>query len=225
MAPRKKMVGTVYAKLASRYGMPAPTHPRGRLLDVLVETILSQHTSDANSHRAFLELRKQYPRWEQVCEADPKSIERAIRSGGLARQKSVRIQTVLRSIREREGRLSLARLKKMSTDAVYNYLTSLPGVGDKTACCVLLFALDRPVMPVDTHIHRVTKRLGWISSRATPDVARATWERALPAEHLYHAHVLLIAHGRRCCVAQRPRCPECPIRAHCAYGRHGDGKL
>lgn len=217
--PQRRTVHDVYERLAERYGHPSPTHPTGKPVDVLVETILSQHTSDKNSHRAFVELRRTYPKWADLLSADPHDIEQAIRSGGLAKQKSVRIQQVLRIIAEREGRVSLALLQKMSDQEAYDYLTSLPGIGDKTACCVLLFALGRPKMPVDTHIHRIIKRLGWIASSATPETARHLIESALPQEYLYHMHVLLIAHGRQTCQAQIPRCSSCPINRKCPSAR------
>ena len=190
-------------------------------MNVLVETILSQHTSDKNSHRAFVQLRKQFPSWQQVLDAPTKAVEEAIRSGGLAKQKSARIQQVLREIRAREGRISLARLRRLDTKEIYDYLTALPGIGDKTACCVLLFAWGRAVMPVDTHIHRIIKRLGWIPQQAPPEAARAAVESRLPMESLYHMHVLLIAHGRETCKAQRPQCGICPIRRHCPSSRMG----
>ena len=218
MAPQKSTVNAVYRRLAAHYGRPAPTHPRGKPVDVLVETILSQHTSDTNSHRAFLSLRRAFPRWEDVRTAPPRRIETAIRAGGLARQKSRRIKEVLAIIKEREGRISLARLNRMSDDEAYTYLTSLPGVGDKTACCILLFALGRTVMPVDTHIHRITRRLEWIPTKAPPAHARAVWEKCLSPDKLYHAHVLLIAHGRRTCTARNPACGACPIRRLCPMG-------
>lgn len=211
---RNKVIG-VYTKLAARYGEPTATHPKGDPLNVLVETILSQHTSDRNSHRAYLTLRKTFPAWADVIAASPRAVERAIKSGGLARQKSVRIQTVLRQIYNREGSLNLDRLQSLSTDEAYTYLTTLPGVGGKTACCVLLFALNRNVMPVDTHIHRIVKRLGWIPSKATPDDARAVLEKGLADGHCYRLHVLLIAHGRQTCTARSPACGACPIRRHC----------
>jgi endonuclease III len=187
-------------------------------MDVLVETILSQHTSDKNSHRAYLSLRRALPRWETVADASLSDIEDAIRCGGLARQKARIIKNTLAEIRSREGRVSLRHLRKMDDEAIYAYLTSLPGIGSKTACCVKLFALGRQVMPVDTHIHRITKRLEWIAANGTPEHARIIWERRLERAALYHAHVLLIAHGRQCCRARAPLCSECPVRKHCPTG-------
>lgn len=219
MAPNRTTAHTVFRKLATQYGQPVATHPHGKPLDVLIETILSQHTSDKNSHRAYLALRRAFPRWDDVLSAPPHRIKEAIRFGGLAQQKSRRIKEVLGLIKQREGRLTLTRIKRMDDDEAYAYLTSLPGVGGKTACCVLLFALDRPVMPVDTHIQRIVKRIGWIRPNGSPDQARAVLEKCLSPALLYGAHVLLIAHGRQTCTARRPACRECPIRRHCATGR------
>jgi endonuclease III len=219
MPPFTRTVTSVFTQLSEHYGRPAATHPSGRPLDVLVETILSQHTSDRNSHRAFLSLRRAFPRWADICSAQVQDIEAAIRCGGLAKQKALRIQAVLRLIREREGKLSLARLNRLTDEEAYAYLAGLPGVGGKTACCVLLFSLGRTVMPVDTHIHRIVKRLGWIDERATPAAARRVLEQRLLPGQLYWKHVLLIAHGRQTCIAIRPRCGECPVRAYCAHAR------
>ena len=218
MVPLNKTIADTYRKLAAHYGWPEATHPKGKPLDVLIETILSQHTSDANSRRAYRELRHVFPRWDQVLTASPRAIEKAIRSGGLARQKSVRIKEVLRQIKEREGRIALARLGRMPPDEAYSYLASLPGVGGKTACCVLLFALGHPVMPVDTHIHRIIRRLGWVRPNARPDETRAVLEKYLSPSRLYHAHVLFIAHGRRICTARNPACGSCPLRSICPTG-------
>jgi len=218
MASPNKTIKEAYRKLAIHYGWPEATHPKGKPLDVLIETILSQHTSDTNSHRAYRELRRIFPRWEQVLTASPGAIEEAIRSGGLAHQKSVRIKAVLKQIKDREGRIALTSLHRMPADEAYSYLISLPGVGGKTACCVLLFALGHPVMPVDTHIHRIVGRLGWIRPNALPQETRAVLEKNLSPSQLYHAHVLFIAHGRRTCTARNPACGRCPLRSMCPTG-------
>lgn len=218
MTLNRNIARRVLAALKAYYGPPATSHPKGEPLDALIGTILSQHTSDINSHRAFETLRRALPTWEAVAAAPVDRIADAIRSGGLAGQKSVRIKKVLQRIKETEGRLNLDRLKSMSDADAYEYLTALPGVGDKTACCVLLFSLGRSVMPVDTHIHRITRRLGWIDDKTSPADARAVLERAFPPEDLYDLHVLLIAHGRQTCTARNPKCDCCPLRKFCAYG-------
>ncbi len=208
----------MHTALARAYG-PLPPFHGGDLIGELIATILSQNTTDKNSHRAYANLRSRFPRWEQVERARPAAIAARIRSGGLANIKAARIKKVLGILREREGRLSLRRLHSMPSPEVIKYLTSLPGVGIKTAACVLLFAMKRPVMPVDTHVHRVTRRLGWIPDRTPAERAGALIEPHIPKKRMYGMHIYLVWHGRRTCKAQRPRCGECPISKHCAMYR------
>jgi len=182
-----------------------------------VETILSQNTTDKNSHSAYLSLRRRFPAWSAVMQAPVRSIADCIRQGGLANIKAPRIKNVLKIIRKREGRLSLARLSRMSTGEATNYLTSLPGVGIKTANCVLLFSLRRPVMPVDTHVDRVTRRLGWIDRRTSVEDAGARIQPFVPPRLMLAVHVYLVWHGRRTCKAGRPLCSECVIRRGCRF--------
>lgn len=181
-------------------------------------TVLSQHTSDVNTARAFAGLKARFPEWDAVVRARPKQVADSIRSGGLADQKAPRIQAILREVERREGVLSLARLEDLPDDEVEDYLCSLPGVGPKTAACVLVFSLGRAAFPIDTHVHRVTKRLGWIPPAATADKAHALLKRAVPPELRYELHVQLITHGRTICKAQVPRCSECPLFDLCETG-------
>ncbi len=204
--------------LVVAYGERTP----GPALDPLSElilTILSQHTTDINSHRAFLQLREQFPTWEQVMDAPCENVEQAIRSGGLARQKAPRIQHILHEVLSQEGRLSLDNLAAMGVPAALQRLRALPGVGPKTAACVLLFACGLPVFPVDTHIHRVSRRLGLAPEKATPEAVQQIVERVLPPEETFDFHVNLIAHGRQVCRAQVPRCHACTLRHLCLYGQ------
>lgn len=210
----------MHRTLSRAYG-PLPPRRSGDLIGELVATILSQNTSDVNSGRAYRSLRRRFPAWSAVAEAPVREIARAIRSGGLANIKAPRIRDALRHIREREGRLSLARLSRMSDREAVEHLTSLHGVGIKTAACVLLFAMNRPVMPVDTHVHRVTRRLGWIPDRTPPERAGALLESFVPPRLIYGTHIYLVWHGRRTCKARRPRCGECVIARHCAAFRRG----
>ncbi|HEX2195830.1 MAG TPA: endonuclease III [Actinomycetota bacterium] len=180
--------------------------------------MLSQHTSDVNTARAFASLKARFPRWEDAARAPVRRVADAIRLGGLADQKAPRIKAILREIERREGEMSLARLETLSDDEVEAYLCSLPGVGPKTAACVLVFSMGRAAFPVDTHVHRVTKRLGWIPASATADRAHALLKQAVPPELRYEAHVQLIAHGRTICVARRPRCSECVLFDVCDAG-------
>ncbi len=212
----RRAVVQAHRILARAYG-PLPRIPAGDPLGQLVQTILSQNTSDVNSDRAYRSLRRRFPTWEKVLRAPAAAIAASIRHGGLANTKAPRIKEVLRLIREREGRLSLARLSRMADPAALDYLTSLPGVGIKTAACVLLFALRRPVMPVDTHVDRVTRRLGWIGPRTRIEDAGALIARHTPARRMLELHVYLVWHGRRTCKALRPRCRECPLRRNCRF--------
>jgi endonuclease III len=181
-------------------------------------TVLSQHTSDVNTARAFAGLKQRFPRWEAVVDAPPEEVADAIRSGGLADQKAPRIQAILREIERREGALSLARLGELRDDEVEDYLCSLPGVGPKTAACVLVFSMGRAAFPIDTHVHRVTRRLGWIPGNATADKAHALLKEAVPPEIRYELHVQLIAHGRTICKARNPSCSECVLLDVCDAG-------
>jgi len=205
-------------RLESVFGRPR----RGRRLpplDELVLTILSQHTNDLNRDRAFASLRRRFPRWEQVLRASPGRVEEAIRVGGLARTKSLVIRSVLAAVRRDQGCLDLSVLERLPIDEAKRYLLGLKGVGEKTACCVLLFSCRRPAFPVDTHIHRVTRRLGWVPARATPAAAHAILARLIPEARYYTAHVNLITLGRRVCRARAPDCPRCPLRRGCRYAR------
>ncbi|MBN1270262.1 MAG: endonuclease III [Kiritimatiellae bacterium] len=209
-----RSIREVHAKLATAYG-PLPRIARKPPLDSLIETILSQNTSDVNSGRAFASLRRAFPRWDQVERAKPAAIARAIRQGGLAQVKSVVIKRALQAVRAREGRLSLECLRRMSNQEVRDYLLSLPGVGIKTASCVLLFSLGRAVFPVDTHVFRTTRRLGWLPERVKVDDATAYLDPRIPERLRFGLHIYLVWHGRRTCPAHNPRCAECPISRHC----------
>ncbi|HEY3283873.1 MAG TPA: endonuclease III [Armatimonadota bacterium] len=204
--------------LDEAYGRPV-WHQRLLALEELVLTILSQHTSDVNSGKAFDTLRERFPTWEQVLEAPAADVIDAVRSCGLANQKGPRIQAALAEIEAREGRLSLDRMAQLPTDEVLAYLTSMHGVGPKTAACVLMFSLGRPYMPVDTHVHRISKRLGLIGPTTSADDAHVVLNELLPAEDLYPFHINLIRHGRQVCHAQRPECPQCPLLQVCPHGQ------
>lgn len=198
---------------------PFVPKPRLPVIDEVVATVLSQHTSDRNSERAFAQLKALFPAWEQVLAAPAGQVADAIRCGGIADQKARRIQQILAAIREREGRIDLSRLNDLADAAVEEYLTSLPGVGPKTAACVLVFSMGRDAFPVDTHVLRVATRLGWIPPRTTAEKAYRLLSAAIPPGLRYDLHLALIAHGRAVCKAQRPRCEACVLRDLCRYGR------
>ncbi len=202
--------------LAGAYGRPVWTSRRDATSE-LVLTILSQHTSDLNAGRAFEELRRRYRTWQAVEEARPDELERAIVSGGLAYQKAPRIQAALRQIRVERGDYSLDFLGAMPPRAARDWLTAIPGVGPKTASVVLLFSFGLPLMPVDTHVERVSRRIGLIRPKATLAEAHEEFLEILPADRVYEAHVNLITHGRKTCTARRPACHRCPVAARCRY--------
>jgi endonuclease-3 len=203
-------------RLEACYGVPK-WQPRMSPLDELISCILSQHTSDANSFRAFGKLKERFPTWEAVEKAPTKELADTIRSGGLADSKAARIQAVLRTLREKVGGYTLDLLQQMPDDEARRWLMALPGVGPKTAAIVLCFALGRPVIPVDTHVFRVAWRLGLIEKRIGEAKAHDALQALVPPELIYRFHVALIEHGRRVCKASRPRCEVCPLTDLCAY--------
>ena len=204
----------VLARLRAYYGTPEPRQSDGALAE-LVQTILSQNTSDVNTERAFASLWARFGDWEAILAAPTSAVADAIRSGGLAEIKAPRIQGVLRAIEQDRGELSLEFLADLPLDEARSYLTSLGGVGPKTAACVLLFALGMPALPVDTHVHRVSKRLGLIGERISAEAAHRLLEATIPPAEMFDAHMLLIRHGRVICKALRPRCEACPLADVC----------
>lgn len=204
----------VAQRLRRAYGAP-PAPRRLPPLDELVLTILSQNTNDTNRDRAYAELRGKLPLWDDVADAPLPVIERAIRSGGLAPTKAPRIRAVLRALRERGITLDDRALRRIRHDRLFDLLVGLPGVGPKTAACVLLFSLDRPYFPVDTHVHRVAIRLGLVPPKATAVQTQEQLQAALAADEMYGAHMNLIRHGRHVCVALRPICSQCVLNGLC----------
>jgi len=200
--------------LEQEYG-PREWHARRDPVDVLIETILSQNTSDANSGRAFASLKASFANWEAVASAPAEHIARVIKSGGLFQIKAARIKQVLEQIEKEQGRISLDSLKSMSTAEAEDYLMRLPGVGHKTASCVLLFSLGKPSLPVDTHVFRVAKRLGLIDSRVSIEKAPSLLQEQIPPSKVYQFHIYMIEHGRRICCARQPQCAKCILNRIC----------
>jgi endonuclease-3 len=189
-----------------------------------VLTILSQHTSDINRDRAFDEMRRRFPSWETVRDAPTEELADAIRAGGLANIKAPRIQDVLRLISEERGELDLDFLMEMSPEDAKAWLARFKGVGPKTAACVLMFACGMPVLPVDTHVYRVSQRLGLIDERTNAEKAHSVLEAMLAPEQRYPFHIHMITHGRRVCKAPRPLCEVCVVKEWCShYARHRSG--
>ncbi|MEA4883864.1 MAG: endonuclease III [Clostridia bacterium] len=210
--------------LEAMYG-PKPLRPHGDPVGELVHTILTQNTSDVNSDRTYASLRDAFSSWEDVADAPAAVIADLIRVGGLAEIKSARIVEVLRRIREEQGSISLDMLGGIDDKEAFGYLTSLPGVGPKTAACVLLFALGRPVFPVDTHVHRVSNRLGLVHTKDLAET-QAELARAMPADITYQLHMNMVTHGRRTCHARKPACDLCQVRPGCqAALDSGEGPL
>jgi endonuclease-3 len=210
----------VLALLEREYGRPR--HHRRPALDVLIGTILSQNTSDTNSHRAFQALKEAFPSWEAVAEARTSEIASAIRCGGLARIKAPRIRAILQQLLRERGKADLEFIERWPREKALDYLMVLPGVGAKTASCVLLFAFGKPVLPVDTHVHRVSQRLGLVDEDASPEKAQAALEEIVPPKDRLSFHINLIAHGRAIC-RPKPRCSECVLLVPCAHGEKSRG--
>lgn len=213
--PKNVTIDDILDRLSREYGEPKRLAVLGPI-DALVQTILSQHTSDSNTSRAFASLKRRFRHWESVIEAPTNDVADAIRSGGLADVKASRIQRALNDVRDRTNDgFNLEFLADMPATEARAWLTSLHGVGPKTASCVLLFSLDRAVMPVDTHVHRVSLRLGLIPQRTSADNAHALLEAQIPDERMYDAHMLFIRHGKQTCIARRPRCSTCVLVQWC----------
>jgi endonuclease-3 len=214
-AADRRRIRTILNRLRKRFGDLEP--PRSvDPLDELILTVLSQHTSDLNAERAFGALRASFPGgWQQVVDAPTTSVADAIRSGGLANSKAPRIQAILRDVHEREGSYDLAGLRALPDDEARTYLMSLPGIGPKTAAVVLSFALGRDAIPVDTHVHRVSKRLGLIPANASAERADRILHDLVPDGLRTPLHVALIRLGREICKAPTPRCGQCPLKDLC----------
>jgi endonuclease III len=206
----------IAAILEGLFGRPSMVGRRSNPLDTLIATLLSQNTNDRNSYRAWLSLRKKFPSWGQVSSASWQSIAQAIKVGGLKNQKAQRIKKILQSIHAERGRYDLNFLKGWSDTQAMAYLLRMNGVGEKTAACVLVFALGRDSFPVDTHIHRICNRLGLVKTKSAVGTFEAMKD-LLPAGAAYSFHVNLIRFGRETCKAGRPLCGGCPLFDECAY--------
>ena len=206
----------VHERLVGVYGEPCWRSHMDPISE-LVSTILSQNTNDVNRDRAFGRLRERVPTWEAVRDADVQEVKEAILVSGLANHKAPAIQRALRHITEQRGELSLDFLGEWPVSEAKDWLTEIKGVGPKTAAIVLLFSLGRPAFPVDTHVHRVTGRLGLIGPKVSRERAHEILEALLPEELYYAFHLNVIRHGREVCAARNPRCDLCPLQDLCQY--------
>lgn len=206
----------IHETLMKAFGEPIWRNPLPAM-DELVSTILSQNTNDVNRDRAFDALRAKFPTWEAVRDAKEKDVIEAIKPAGLANQKGPRIQQVLRAITEERGALDLQFLADMPLEEARSWLTKFNGVGPKTAAIVLCFSLGKPAFPVDTHVYRVTGRIGLRPEKMTVEQAHPHLEGVFPPETYYAAHLNIIRLGREVCNARKPMCPQCPIRELCEY--------
>ena len=210
---RRRLVA-VLRRLRHVYGDP-PAPRRLPPLDELVLTVLSQNTNDTNRDRAYADLRTRFPTWDDVADAPLPAIERAIRRGGLGLTKSVRLREILRTLRTRGVPLDERAFARMRSAPLWELLVGLRGVGPKTAACVLLFSLGRPFFPVDTHVHRVARRLALVPDDADAVEAQQLIQHAVPPADVYDLHMLLIRHGREVCLARRPLCSRCVLSPIC----------
>lgn len=212
----KSKAQAVHQRLMEVYGQP---QWRSHLdpISQVTSTIISQNTSDVNRDRAFERLRARFASWEVVRDAPVEAIEEAIRPAGLAQQKAPRIKGALQFITQERGELSLDFLKDLTVDEAKAWLTQIKGIGPKTAAIILLFSLGMPAFPVDTHVHRVTQRLGLIGPKVSAEKAHVILEDLLPPDIYYPFHLNVIRHGREICHARNPRCEICPLQALCDY--------
>jgi endonuclease-3 len=194
----------------------APRKALGDPVGGLVLAILSQNTNDRNRDLAFRRLRGRFRSWEEVAEASPREVEEAISVAGLFKVKASRILSCLKSLKSHEGRVSLDHLRALSMEQAQDELLGFPGVGVKTARCVLLFEFGLPAFPVDTHVLRVCKRLGWLPPGASADKAHELLQGEIPPDLVYSLHLHLIQVGRLYCRPRSPRCEKCPVRPRCA---------
>lgn len=188
-------------------------------VDELVNTIISQNTSDTNRDVAFARLKDRFATWEDVRDADPEAVVEAIRPAGLSNQKGPRIQHALQHLTETQGDITLEHLADMPVEEAKAWLTDINGIGPKTAAIILLFALNKPAFPVDTHVHRVTGRLGLIGPKTSAEKAHVELEKIVPEKDYYPFHLQVIRHGRQVCHARNPKCEICVLQDVCDYYR------
>ena len=215
----EKPVQHIIRNLERTYGVPENRHDGGDPLDMLVQIILSQATTDTNSARTFAALKRRFPTWDAVLRAREATLRETIRAGGLANQKSAVIRDLLRQIKAARGSFDLSFLRDLSGEEAARYLAQFRGIGPKTAACTLLFACGKDLFPLDTHIFRILRRVGLIPEKCTDRRAHEIMNRIVPSGKFYSFHVNLIRHGRQLCRPREPLCERCPIVEYCDYGQ------
>ena len=206
------------AALEERFGEPTVDAPDD-LIGSFVRTILSQNTTDANAWPAYDRLVETFGSWEAVAEAKPSSIAEPIRSAGLANVKAPRIRDFVRWVKDRFDDYDLSALRRMPDGEIIETMLAVKGIGIKTVAVVMLFSLDRDVFPVDTHVHRICRRVGLVPDKATAEQTYRLMAPLVPPGASLSLHVNLLRLGRTICDARNPRCPECPLRARCAFAQ------
>ncbi|NLD05305.1 MAG: endonuclease III [Synergistaceae bacterium] len=204
-------------------GRPSPELKHDEPLDGLMLTLLSQNTNDKNRDKAFEKLKAEYPKWDRVAEAPIEKVVDLIRVAGLGDTKAKHMKQILVILKEKFGRYSLIEMQKWKVEEAREFLVSLPGVGVKTAGCVLIFDLDMPAFPVDTHVARISRRLGWVPEKMAPDKIQEYLESTLPPERFRGAHLNIIEHGRGICSARKPDCKNCFAEKRCQFTKSLDG--
>mmetsp|Transcript_4743 Transcript_4743/g.14308 ORF Transcript_4743/g.14308 Transcript_4743/m.14308 type:complete len:369 (-) Transcript_4743:1977-3083(-) len=217
-APTPELFEKVRQTLVKIHG-PRPRGPRkGSVVDSLVQTILSQNTTDVNSHKCFLALKKRFETWDEVLETPDDEVAETIKHGGLSKVKTKRIKAIFEQIKAEQGSVSLEHLREKSTDEVKQELSQYIGVGPKTIACVLMFNLQRDEFPVDTHVCRLAQRFGWCPDGATREQVYEFLNNQMPGEMKYEMHLVIIAHGKAICQAGKPQCKICDLRPYCKHG-------
>jgi endonuclease-3 len=216
----EKPIRYIIQNLERAYGVPVNEYPlRVDPLDVLVETILSQATSNANSDRTFAALKQRFPTWDAVLRAREKTVANTIRMGGLANQKAAVIRDLLRQLKDERESLDLTFLHDVPVLEAAEFLAKFRGIGPKTVACTLLFACRMNIFPLDTHIFRILRRVGLIPEKCSDQYAHELMNELVPEGKFYSFHVNLIRHGRRTCRPRDPLCDRCPIIEYCDYGQ------
>lgn len=214
---RSRTIHRVCVALERLYGLPRLGNPEDPL-DDLIFIILSSRTSPAAASATYEVLKREFPTWEQVLQHSPARLRKLLDPIGLSHKRSHQIRSALRRINRDMGSCDLSALRQYDDESIHSYLVSLPGVSDKTAKCVMMYTLGREVLPVDTHVHRVSRRLGWVD-RKRADQCHKELEALVPPRLRYVFHITCIAHGRAICRAQRPSCERCAIRRDCEFYR------